>query len=657
VSQIKDENAKVTILLGLILLVATMVLFPLRRLYGSADAAMYLGRALNLYNGRGYVDHSWSPVLSRGPIFPLLLAASFELFGPSILHALWVVRVFFVLNTLLIYLLGARLYGTWPGFTASLLVLTSIVINQYSSRVLLDVVLPFFMILFVYCLYLAFDKASYPWALASGVVLGIAFLTKEMAIIFVPLPFLVALSYVRCRGWGSLLLALCCAAAFCLALAPWVVHGLRVSSAVSLDHQLGAGPEVLHDLLTPETGSTRYKFLERFPLFYVYWFGIYCLETVAPNFVLAPLFLVGWSWTLVKGLSRGDLGDRLMLTSFLLFTPIMLFQGRVAWRVGQSILIFMLSYIVLARTVWDLAYEGVSRLGSWLRQLEWSIPVRQVQRAVAALLVVILLALQLCNVDTVRYLVRDTRVVPGVLRTLSRRGWAESILLRMVSNSSGSDRTMAEVLGSPEFHLDGSGWLNDATRAAGSWLAENVPPGASIVSDRWGLAVYFFAGGDFRFPMDLRWIQEEVEQADPRVLFLWKHKHDVKVLTEECLLRRLEKAGVQYVIVTWKRNYFSLYFEAHPGFEKAAEFGDGEGVGKVQIFSVGDDLRPVGDFSLHVQADLVDYLEKLRLSDETAYQRLVQGFFGDELGWTEAQVEGLIDGTTPFVPVEAYREY
>ena len=188
-----NRGRRTSILLGLILLAMGLILFPLQEVSTGPDAAWYIANALNIYQGRGYVDTDWTPVLNRGPVFPLLIAASFTLFGPSVLHAIWVVRVFFVLSIVLVYLLGLKFYGKWPGLIAALLVLSSYQINRYASYVLVDVVLPFFILLFIYLLSWAFERKTVRWFLASGVVLGIAFLVKEMAIVFAPIPLLILL--------------------------------------------------------------------------------------------------------------------------------------------------------------------------------------------------------------------------------------------------------------------------------------------------------------------------------------------------------------------------------------------------------------------------------------------------------------------------------
>lgn len=660
----KNRDRNTSILLGLILLVTALILFPLQEVSTGPDATWYVANALNLHQGRGYVDADWTPVLNRGPVFPLLIAASFTLFGPSVLHAVWVVRTFFVLSIALVYLLGLKFYGKWPGFIAALLVLSSYQINRYASYVLVDVVLPFFILLFIYSLSWAFERKTLPWFLASGVILGIAFLVKEMTIVFVPLPFLLLLVTAEHRHRRELLLSLVSLGGFVLILLPWMIHILRVSGDISWLLG-GAGPKVLAALSSSGTGSGGVSLIRRL-LRYPSWLVSYYRDTVAANFVLAPLFLVAWAWSLVKGVIDRKPSDKLVLLAFLSFSPIMLFQGKVGWRVGQSIFIILLSYVAMARTVWDLIDSGLPGVAAWAEKRGRTISVSRLKRIAGVILVGILLVAQLAQPEMIGFMVNNSQTGRWALQLVAKVPGVEGALYRLGAQMAGEmdkpGSRVAGILESTEFRV--RGWHNDTVREAGEWIEENIPSGAAMTSDwQWQRSIYFYAKGVqpiYRIPTEGSSDPNRIP-SNPRILFLWAREGPnietrMETLIEENLLQQIEENDIQYVIVTWRRNFMSLYFESHPGFVGVAEFGDDEASGKIVIYSIVDP-SPIEDFPLHVDSAMPTYLADLQRSDEAAYRRLVEDYFVGRLDWTEEMVQDLVDGQLDFVPIELYQSY
>jgi 4-amino-4-deoxy-L-arabinose transferase-like glycosyltransferase len=65
--------------------------------------------------------------------------------------------------------------------------------NICSSYLLLDNIMPFFVLLFIYFINVSFEKNQNWYFVIAGMCLGTAVLTKEMALIFLPLPVLVLL--------------------------------------------------------------------------------------------------------------------------------------------------------------------------------------------------------------------------------------------------------------------------------------------------------------------------------------------------------------------------------------------------------------------------------------------------------------------------------
>ena len=185
-----------------------------------------------------------------------------------------------------------------------------------------------------------------------------------------------------------------------------------------------------------------------------------------------------------------------------------------------------------------------------------------------------------------------------------------------------------------------------------------------MLSDwQWQNSIYFYANGGqpiFQIPTEMSTKNDRIP-TNPRVLFLWTHEApdietSMETLIEENLLQQIQENNIQYVIVTWRRNFMSLYFDSHPGFMRVAAFGDDEASDKIEIYSVEDPSR-IEDFPLHVDSAVPSYLADLQQSDEAAYQRLVEEFFVQRLGWTEEMVQDLVDGELDSVPIELYQSY
>ena len=212
----------------------SILFFSLKGIHILPDSSWYLSNGLNIYKGLGYVNPDLTPVLNRGPVFPALIAGSFYLFGVKVESAFWIVRTFYIFNVLLIYFLGVKLYGKRVGLTASLLVLTSHIINIWSSYILVDNILPFFILLYILFLYCAFEKQSYSYYFLSGSVIGIAFLTKEMAVLYLPLPFIICITVEDYRKRSSFIGLAIIFIAFLMIVGPWVYHINQYKEAADL---------------------------------------------------------------------------------------------------------------------------------------------------------------------------------------------------------------------------------------------------------------------------------------------------------------------------------------------------------------------------------------------------------------------------------------
>jgi hypothetical protein len=305
----------------------------------------YMNAALNIFQGKGYTTIDGSLVLTRGPIFPLMIATSYYLLGISPWSAFWIVRVFSILNPTLIYFLGKNLFGKRIGLAAALLTLSSYSVNYWSYRHL-DAVWPFFAILSVIILYTAFENKRYLFFLVSGLLIALSYLVKQSAILLWPLPFVLLLTIRSYRdkkcvlGLGLYVLAIAAV------LSSWMhyvhFHGGNIRLAL-----LGPGAETAVD------GAVHAESIRNYlsGLLAYYSGGS---QSLSANFLLAPFFVCAWLYTIYRGI-RGEKESILLSITLLLLSPYIAHVGNSNLRVGQLIIFLLISYLALAVLLHDIS--------------------------------------------------------------------------------------------------------------------------------------------------------------------------------------------------------------------------------------------------------------------------------------------------------------
>ena len=135
----------------------------------------------------------------HGPGFPALIGSLILVFGRDTESLAWAVRLLAQLNPLLLYFLTRRLSNPLAGLIAAAL-FTLFGVNVESMNPFnIDSALLTFYLLALLALLAAIRRESSPLALLSGLLLGVAILTKETALANLPL----ALLAVLLLGWGA----------------------------------------------------------------------------------------------------------------------------------------------------------------------------------------------------------------------------------------------------------------------------------------------------------------------------------------------------------------------------------------------------------------------------------------------------------------------
>lgn len=167
--------------IGLLVAVAVAVVAPLGPLATNRfhhDEAVYSRWALDIASGRDIMV-SGSPV-DKPPLFLYLQALSIALLGATETAARLPALVATVASVLVVYRLGERLFGRDTGLLAAFLLAAAPYSILFAATAFTDPL----MVTFVLAAALAAIEGRWGWA---GIGLGLAFMTKQQGLLFLPL--------------------------------------------------------------------------------------------------------------------------------------------------------------------------------------------------------------------------------------------------------------------------------------------------------------------------------------------------------------------------------------------------------------------------------------------------------------------------------------
>ena len=215
-------------ILGVGAIVRLLFLFYMADLELRMDEVQYQEIAVNLTEGRSFALNgrltSWRP-----PLYPFVLSVLYTLTGttdPVVARGFQ--AILSLLNGLLVYLLGRRLFGERAGLGAALLFTFYPSFLFYNNHILTEVLFTFLLTLTGYCFVAYLQTARLPLIGASGVALGLAVLTRDIVWPMVAVMALLAL-YGRplsFNTWVSHSAALL--VSFLFVVTPWVIRNTRL---------------------------------------------------------------------------------------------------------------------------------------------------------------------------------------------------------------------------------------------------------------------------------------------------------------------------------------------------------------------------------------------------------------------------------------------
>lgn len=522
----------------------------------SVDGSMYLVEGWNLASGRGYLAIGDVPQTVRGPVFPGILALLMLPFGRDVEALAWGARLIALVNPILFYLLLKRLFRRG----VALLGAGAISLFGYPARIAaafnIDVALLLVYLLSILALLVARDRDSARWAWGSGLLLGVAILTKETAFVGLPTALVAALLL----GWSArgVLWHYAGVVMVCL---PWWVwvweHSGRIYLAGRLPSSLAlpalVGFACAVGLAVP---LSRSGIVTRF------------LRNERRRSALAWLLISGWVVTFsllllstVRGTPFRDwqLGDYLfgqVLRETPLWYLLPLAAGYICYMAarGHRLWAFYGALLVLQSPVslLVLVHRYATR--------QWLIPQTLLYGALAGLVVA------LCT---------DALSKNGAQWFAHRRRIVVSVVLVVVITLGASLQVRALIWEDQRVpERDPNNQVNEAVQRMGHWMAANIPPGEGILSTWLYSSQLAFADGRKhgwvslrrdcltmnKRPQDASCVRDSVTTISwpPSPTTLWLQMGagcDASSLSFEGVVRQMEDANASWLLIAREPGY------------------------------------------------------------------------------------------------------
>ena len=199
----------------------------------SLQASGYDPYAVNLLAGHGYTRfEDLHPDSDLPPLYPFFLAGVYTVFGRSAVAVALVQIAFDAVTLATIYAIGRRVGGARVGLLAAALtgfypylLFQGVSANDTTLFITL-------LTLGIWGAYRLQETASWRWAVFTGLMFGVAALTKTLVVVMLPLLALWwwrGLGFRRALGLGAVV-----AVVFVATLAPWIIRNTRVQGTLTL---------------------------------------------------------------------------------------------------------------------------------------------------------------------------------------------------------------------------------------------------------------------------------------------------------------------------------------------------------------------------------------------------------------------------------------
>jgi 4-amino-4-deoxy-L-arabinose transferase-like glycosyltransferase len=195
------------------------------RVLAESDAPTYYVLADNMLSGVGYrYAEDQAPTAKRTPGYPLLIATVFKVMGRNFNALRGVQCVLDVATTFMVFALAVLLFqNRLAACTAALGYAIYPPAILSTTYVMTETAYTFMLVMSVLTCVIAMRTRNTAYYLASGILMGVATLTRP-GVFLLPVALLIAALIIRRSTWRGFVLLL---VAFCVTMLPWGIRNKR----------------------------------------------------------------------------------------------------------------------------------------------------------------------------------------------------------------------------------------------------------------------------------------------------------------------------------------------------------------------------------------------------------------------------------------------
>ena len=599
---------KAAIVLGLVAL-----FFPAVNTHFAPDSISYLLEASRLARLEGYGD------VYRGPGFPVIAAVVMMIAGPTSDMLLLIPRMFYAILLLVFAGYATRLFGFWPAVVGMIYVATAPLIFVAGSKFHVDIAVAAWGLCAVWLQYEGYRRSSLRWCAAGGAVLALGFLTKEIAMVLLPL-WVIAFIAFPPYSRRHIRLAAAGLGSFGALVAPWaLIVTLNTGQGSVLGKHMatsGKFSAFLYRIMTEPV-----EFVLSIPQELASFWEIYFLSSNVDGLGLyGYAALAATLGLLVITILQRKTAQFYVLLSIVALFPIMLYFADQGVRLRQTTLIFAIHAVsvpALVAGVRDVLARSQKRIAPESRFWQRSVVASPIFAMVCALLVLGSRepAVQKLFTADVHSFGMAHPTTPwfsptGKYRVSMRNAadWlhervdtSDNVLTAYRRNAKLLEVFMSRnIVGNAVQKHNLKHWrqLYLHEGAAGAKKAVTMSSGPS--SGGPGNLLFFWHNRDNGWKKCLPNVKPEMPLARASAHFCKTY-----FVTEQALFRKIRKRNVKYVTVGEQMRFMRDYFEQSRSFHHAASFRsevppDGRNEKQTQeridVFRVAENLDPVDEF-------------------------------------------------------------
>ncbi len=548
--KLKSSIIKELIPLVIVVIIALLII-PVKGAPVNNNTAKWIDASSKIFHGLSPEVTVPDILAARRPLFPIILASAFKLWGKTVQSASLATRIFFGLQIILIYLLGRIFYGKAVGLLSSGLVLTSYGVNLVACHIDTDIVLPFFILLFILIYYITLTRSSRIWAVFAGISLGLALMVKESALFCLGLPFGMVFLAPKGKRWTYAKLGFWVIGALIIPLVSWAIYMFLTNdsflSTLDLAYQQLMWRINVYDrpfaywtyLFTTGLPKTIFKYYQSF------------LQKVTP---LSFLMIIGYIFVFFRGLIYKKKSDLILTILIVCSLPLILSHGDLGDRLGQTTFVYIFLYVILGTfvvsSIFLLMNYAVKFISKYKNFKIFDPTDRKYPRIISCLLIVFvgffLIKAQLFNKNGSTWY-----------------EWKEgNYVLRIF------DKTQFEVYG--RYTIE--------QQEAAEWLKKNISENAKIIADGYTHeALDFFEVSDYEIPVfhptsdvsvSRGSLRKREDNARPLYIITYSNFNRgsqryriIFPIFEEDIMTALKKENPDYLVISQRGLFFRAYFD------------------------------------------------------------------------------------------------